>query len=329
MADDITLRILDLFAGRGTASNPFRDRGWEVTRVEIVPEYRPEILADIAHWKPRYDPGHFDFIWASPPCRVFSNASGGRHFKRENPRRARWYPGQSNILDRRGHLVEDSKSGLQETDKSVSSGQIDLDKQNRPAADNLERPIVDVLDRTTESVNPSQVPHTESVGLGVSMGVNVTDYRFWRSRITVGEVYPVTSDAVSGVDMVEAALASIVYLEPDYWAVENPVSLLRSILGPPAVTTTYCSWGHPFLKPTDLWGDLPLGIDWNSRMCLRGSTAHKSIRVDLNYSIDRAAVPYQLGWALAEAIEFLLLDESLLRNPRPSKSLETRCDGSR
>ena len=69
--------IYDFFAGTGSATKAFEDAGHEVIKVELdesfdahernVLDLTPEYLIE------KY--GHFDFIWASPPCTTFSVAS--------------------------------------------------------------------------------------------------------------------------------------------------------------------------------------------------------------------------------------------------------------
>lgn len=282
MTQNVTLRCLDLFSGRGTASKPFRDRGWDVVTVELDPSHSPDITADLLDWRNPFHPHEFDFIWASPPCRVFSRGSGGRHFRRLTTGRERWYPVQSGN--------QNSNSG-QAGSPDPGSG--------RPG---LARPL-----QTPAEARPG------GPGLAADWPpqVGLSSYRFQRSRITTGEVYPLTPDAIEGVKLVESALSIIHYLEPSFWAMENPVSLLRSIIGPPSITTTYCRWGMKWLKPTDLWGDLPPGIDWNAYLCNKGEEQHELVTKHAN-KIERAEVPYDLGAALAKSIELFFLDGPLL-----------------
>lgn len=48
--------------------------------LDIEEKYNPDILINILEWDYKvYEKGHFDFIWASPPCVSFSNMAGGRH----------------------------------------------------------------------------------------------------------------------------------------------------------------------------------------------------------------------------------------------------------
>lgn len=64
--------MLDLFAGLGGASQAMRARGWRVTTVELVPAFRPDVVGDVARLPIR---GHFDLVWASPPCTEFARES--------------------------------------------------------------------------------------------------------------------------------------------------------------------------------------------------------------------------------------------------------------
>ena len=67
------LLMLDLFAGKGGASQAMREAGWDVITVEINPDFNPDIVADISEY--HYEGPTPDLIWASPPCTEFSKAS--------------------------------------------------------------------------------------------------------------------------------------------------------------------------------------------------------------------------------------------------------------
>jgi len=71
-------RMLDLFSGFGGASEAFvQAEGWEVIRIENEPllEGVPHtVMMDVQDFLDSHLIGHFDIIWASPPCREFSRA---------------------------------------------------------------------------------------------------------------------------------------------------------------------------------------------------------------------------------------------------------------
>ena len=81
------LRILDLWSGSGSATKIWERCGHEVITVDIDPSNNPTICKDIIDvtYEELQKYGHFDFIWASPDCRIFSIANlHSRHFVYNN-----------------------------------------------------------------------------------------------------------------------------------------------------------------------------------------------------------------------------------------------------
>lgn len=77
------LKVLDLFAGTGSSTQAFRDRGHEVVRIELDGAHEADLWADVTELWPNDDilDHHWDFIWASPPCTCFSLAGISHHFE--------------------------------------------------------------------------------------------------------------------------------------------------------------------------------------------------------------------------------------------------------
>jgi site-specific DNA-cytosine methylase len=80
------MRVLDLFAGTGSATKAFENAGHEVIKVELD-DYFEAHERDILKLTSndliaKY--GEFDFIWASPPCTTFSVASIRHYWTYEN-----------------------------------------------------------------------------------------------------------------------------------------------------------------------------------------------------------------------------------------------------
>ena len=70
------MRLLDLFSGTGSVAKVAAEAGWEVVSVDICDKLEiPTHKADILSWDYRiYPVGHFDVVWASPPCTHYSQA---------------------------------------------------------------------------------------------------------------------------------------------------------------------------------------------------------------------------------------------------------------
>ena len=74
------MRLLDLFSGTHSVGNVARELGYSVTSLDLC---NADVCCDVLDWEYNaYDVGHFDVIWASPPCDTFSHArfkNVGRH----------------------------------------------------------------------------------------------------------------------------------------------------------------------------------------------------------------------------------------------------------
>jgi site-specific DNA-cytosine methylase len=69
------MRLLELFSGTGSIGVAFEKRGFEVISVDIDPKSNPTFCCDILEFDYRqFPPGHFDVVWASPPCTMYSRA---------------------------------------------------------------------------------------------------------------------------------------------------------------------------------------------------------------------------------------------------------------
>ena len=69
------MRLLELFSGTGSVGRGFRDQGWEVLSLDVDPRSRADVLSNIMEWDyKQFAPGHFDCVWASPPCTEYSVA---------------------------------------------------------------------------------------------------------------------------------------------------------------------------------------------------------------------------------------------------------------
>lgn len=69
------MRLLELFSGTGSVGAAFEAAGWQVTSMDIDLRCPADVHADIMAFDfSVWSPGHFDAIWASPPCTQYSVA---------------------------------------------------------------------------------------------------------------------------------------------------------------------------------------------------------------------------------------------------------------
>jgi len=74
----------------------------------------------------------------------------------------------------------------------------------------------------------------------------------------------------AGMEIVYHCLRIISVTNPHWWALENPVGLLRSFLGKPVFTFHPWQYGDPWTKHTDLWGvfNIPAIVYHSQEDCL-------------------------------------------------------------
>ena len=79
------LVVLDLFAGTGSSTQAFKDRGHRVVHVELDRQHSADLHADVLDLNAKdlialCGDQRPDYVWASPPCTSFSVASIGTHW---------------------------------------------------------------------------------------------------------------------------------------------------------------------------------------------------------------------------------------------------------
>ena len=69
------MKLLELFTGTGFVGKAFKERGYDVVSVDISDKFEPTVVADVLLFDYTVFPrGHFDVVWASPPCTEYSCA---------------------------------------------------------------------------------------------------------------------------------------------------------------------------------------------------------------------------------------------------------------
>jgi hypothetical protein len=69
------MKLLELFKGTGSVAKVFNKMypDCEIVSVDILKKYQPTFCGDILDFDyKKYQVGHFDIIWASPECKVYS-----------------------------------------------------------------------------------------------------------------------------------------------------------------------------------------------------------------------------------------------------------------
>jgi hypothetical protein len=79
------MRLLELFCGTKSVGKVAQDRNWEIISLDFNPKFEATHTEDILTWDYTiYPPHHFDVIWASPDCRTWSIATGGKYRRKDS-----------------------------------------------------------------------------------------------------------------------------------------------------------------------------------------------------------------------------------------------------
>jgi hypothetical protein len=76
------MKSLELFSGSENVSQVCVDHGFDTWTVDNNPKLHPSICCDILSFDYSLFPANFDFIWASPDCRLFSRAGKSSHWSK-------------------------------------------------------------------------------------------------------------------------------------------------------------------------------------------------------------------------------------------------------
>lgn len=106
------------------------------------------------------------------------------------------------------------------------------------------------------------------------------------------------------IKLVSHTISLILNLHPKYWVLENPMGMLRKVLGKPQYPITQCQYGRKEMKATDLWGVLPKRF--KAKKCKPGSLCHIAAPRGSRFGIQnsklspesKAKIPYGLSKAI-------------------------------
>ena len=128
---------------------------------------------------------------------------------------------------------------------------------------------IDILD-----LEPSMIPFKPDIIWASPPCVTFSTlsfYRYWK------DLKPKNSKACINLAQVMKTLELIKDLNPKYYFIENPRALLRKfdfMIPLYRNTVTYCQYGLPFMKPTDIWTNCD---KWEPRAaCKNGDSCHKA-----------------------------------------------------
>lgn len=102
------------------------------------------------------------------------------------------------------------------------------------------------------------------------------------------------------MEIVGACLEAVAILKPRYWMLENPKGRLRWFMATrPRTVLNLGDYGYRTIKPTDLWGNVDVGLVPGHRQNNGGLRFKEGPR----RPSERAMMPYNFSKAVKEAME--------------------------
>ncbi len=126
-----------------------------------------------------------------------------------------------------------------------------------------------------------------------------------------GDRSPKSDNAKAALRSLDHLVRLIRDLKPKYYFIENPRGMMRkmgALNGRKRYTVTYCQYGEPYMKPTDIWTNCKV---WKpAASCGYGDSCHVSVPRGSNKGIQgmsnsrvRAKIPRLLAEEIVKACE--------------------------
>ena len=77
------MKVLELFSGTKSFTKVAKEKGCETFTIDILEEFKPNLLKDLLEVRAEDIPFKPDVIWASPPCKTWSIASCYYHWNKD------------------------------------------------------------------------------------------------------------------------------------------------------------------------------------------------------------------------------------------------------
>lgn len=112
-------------------------------------------------------------------------------------------------------------------------------------------------------------------------------------------------EAKESIRLVHHTLGLIFELHPKFWFLENPMGMLRTVIGNPPVRVFYAQYGEDRLKPTDVWGRHPDGfkeIQITDKSLLDYTPCPRGSKIGGTQGMKNAEVRAKIPYKLSETI---------------------------